>query len=170
VATKKLKLASDKQKEKFAEYLAEGEEIVTVFSIGDRYFWYNVMALLPLSFLLIGLPFLFKVVHLRHSKTYILTDRRVLIKDGVFSIKITSAPYDKITHITVQEDFLKKLSYGIGDITIHTAAAGPTPVELDLVKVQDPMKVKNLIEELMIKERSLLGVATETPLIRPFTS
>lgn len=168
MATKKLKLASDKQKEKFADYLAQGEEIITVFSIGNRYFWYNVAILFPLSFLLIGLPFLLKVVHLRHSKTYILTDRRVLIRDGVFSTKITSAPYDKITHITVQEDFLKKLSYGIGDITIHTA--GPTPVEIDLIKVQSPMRVKNLIEELIVKERSLLGVVDKESLIRPFTS
>lgn len=84
-----------------------------------------------------------------------MTDRRVLIKDGVFSTKTISAPYDKITHISVREDFFKKLSYGIGDITIHTA--GPTPVEIDLVKVQNPLQIKNLIEELIVKERSLLG-------------
>ena len=142
-------------KKRYARYLAGGEEIVSVFGIGNRYFWINTILLAPLSLILIGLPFLLKIVHLKHSKTYILTDRRVLIKDGVFSIKTTSAPYDMISHISVREDFFKKLSYGIGDITIHTA--GPTPVEIDLVKVQDPIKVKNLIEELMVKERSLLG-------------
>ena len=63
------------------------------------------------------------------------------------------------------EDFFKKISYGIGDITIHTA--GPTPVEIDLVKVQNPMKVKNLIEELMIRERSLLGIIEKDPLVKP---
>ena len=142
-------------KKKYTRYLAGGEEIVSVFGIGNRYFWINTIFLAPLSLALIGLPFFLKLVHLKHSKTYILTDRRVLIKDGVFSIKTTSAPYDMISHISVREDFFKKLSYGIGDITIHTA--GPTPVEIDLVKVQDPIKVKNLIEELMVKERSLLG-------------
>ena len=84
-----------------------------------------------------------------------MTDRRVLVKDGVFSIKTISIPYDKITHISVREDFFKKLSYGIGDIVIHTA--GPTPVEIDLIKIQEPLKIKNLIEELIVKERSLLG-------------
>ncbi len=157
--------ASDKQKKRYADYLAEGEEIIAVFGIGNRYFWLNAVSLGLLSFVLVGLPFLMKLVHLKHSKTYILTDRRVLIKDGVFSIKITTAPYDKITHITVREDFFKKLSYGIGDITIHTA--GPTPVEIDLIKVQNPMHVKNLIEELMIKERSLLGTVTKDPLVKP---
>ncbi|MCL4397754.1 PH domain-containing protein [Patescibacteria group bacterium] len=164
---KRAKLATQKQKEKYAEYLAEGEEVVAVFGIGDRYFWTNAIMLAPLSLLLIGLPFLLKIVHLKHSKTYILTDRRVLVKDGVFSIKIITAPYDKITHITVQEDFFKKLSYQIGDITIHTAAAGSAPVELNLVKVQYPMRVKNLIEELIVKERSLLGVKQDDSLVKP---
>lgn len=146
--------------------MASGEKVVAVFGIGDKYYWLNFISLFPLAFLLIGLPFLLKLVHLRHSKTYILTDRRVLIKDGVLSVRITTAPYDKITHITVREDFFKKMSYGIGDITIHTA--GPTPVEIDLVKVQNPMQVKNLMEQLMIKERSLLGVVTEKePLVKP---
>lgn len=141
--------------QKYHKYLAGGEEIISVFGIGNRYFWFNTIILAPLSLVLVGLPFFLKLVHLKHSKTYILTDRRVLIKDGVFSTKTISAPYDKITHISVREDFFKKLSYGIGDITIHTA--GPTPVEIDLVKVQNPLQIKNLIEELIVKERSLLG-------------
>jgi len=140
---------------------------MAVFGIGDRYFWVNTIFLFPLSFLLVGLPFLLKIIHLKHSKTYILTDRRVLIKDGVFSIKLTSAPYDMISHITVREDFLQKISYGIGDIIIHTA--GPTPVEIDLFKVQQPMRIKNLLEELIIKERSLLGVITHESIIKPLT-
>jgi len=163
MAGKKVRPASDKQKSKYADYLAEGEEIVAVFGIGNKYFWMNVIPLFILSLPLVGLPFLFKLIHLRHRLTYILTDRRVLIKDGVLSVKITTAPYDKITHITVREDFFKKISWNIGDITIHTA--GPTPVEIDLVKVQNPMRVKNLIEELMIKERSLLGTIVDKPLV-----
>lgn len=162
-----VKPASAKQKKKYADYLAEGEEIIAVFGIGDRYYWFNVVPLFILSIPLIGLPFLLKLVHLRHKLTYILTDRRVVIKDGVFSVKITTAPYDKITHITVREDFIKKISWNIGDITIHTA--GPTPVEINLEKVQNPMKVKNLIEELIVRERSLLGtMANADPLVKPF--
>lgn len=165
MGSKPVRRASDRQKTKYADYLAEGEEIIAVFGIGNRYFWFNAIPLALLSIPLIGLPFFLRLIHLKHAKTYILTDRRVLIKDGVLSIKITTAPYDKITHITVREDFFKKLSYDIGDITIHTA--GPTPVEIDLIKVQNPMRVKNLIEELIVKERSLLGtMAEKPPLIR----
>jgi uncharacterized membrane protein YdbT with pleckstrin-like domain len=138
---------------KILKYLAKNEQVIAVFGVGDQYFWINTLFLAPLSLILIGLPFWLKLIHLKHSRTYILTDRRVLVKDGVFSVKLTSAPYDKITHITVREDFFKKLSYGIGDITIHTA--GPTPVEIDLEKVAHPMKVKNLIEELIVAEKRL---------------
>lgn len=167
MAKAKLHRATHKQKEKYSHYLAKGEEVIMVFGIGHKYFWLNAISLAPFSLIIIGLPFLLKLVHLHHSLTYILTNRRVIIKEGVLSVKLTSAPYDKITHITVKEDFLKKLSYQIGDITIHTA--GPTPVELDLIKVQHPMQVKNLIEELIVRERSLLGVVDDErePLIKP---
>lgn len=156
MAKKVVKLASKKDQDKYSEYLARGERMVAVFGIGNKYFIMNFIILFIFSIPLIGLPFLFKLLHLWHARRYILTDRRVIIKDGVFTIKTTSVPYDKITHIKVNEDFLEKMSYGIGDIVVHTA--GPTPVEIELEKVQHPMQVKNLLEELMVKERTLLGV------------
>lgn len=184
----KIPLADEKERKKHAHYLASGEEVVAVFGIGEKYFWYTFLSYVIIVFFLIGyplilrnlpgleilatygnwvflpgvlvfligLPYVLKLIHLKHSMTYILTDRRVLIKDGILSVNWTSAPYDKITHLTVKEDFIKKISYQIGDITIHTA--GPTPIETDLIKVQHPVKIKNLLEELIVKERSLLGV------------
>ncbi len=146
-------IVSEKQKLRHAKYLAEGERIIKVFGVGRRYLWFSVLTYFPLAFLLIGMPKLLEALHLWHAKTYIFTDRRVIIKDGIFSIKTTSAPYDKITHITVREDFMKKLCYGIGDITIHTAAAGPQPIEIDIIKVEEPMKIKNLLEQLMTAEK-----------------
>lgn len=138
---------------KLARYLAKNEEVMAVFGICNRYFWLNTLFLVPFSLVLVGLPFWLKLIHLRHSKTYILTNRRVIVKDGVFSVKLTSAPYDKITHISVSENFLEKIVYGMGDVTIHTA--GPTPIEIDLIKVAHPVKIKNLIEELIVAERRL---------------
>ena len=194
MVNRKLSPATEKQKKKFAHYLAEGEEVILAFGIGQRFFWINMLSFLVLTLILalyplflhqllsfdlswvyflpaglvalVGFPFCIKLIHLKHKMAYIFTDRRVLVKDGVLSVKLTSAPYDKITHLTVKEDFFKRISYQIGDITIHTA--GPTPVEIDLVKIQHPMKVKNLLEELIIKERSLLGTIEKSPLIRQF--
>lgn len=195
---KKIPLASEKQKQKFQHYLANGEEVVTVFGIGEKYFWYTFLSYVTIVvFLLfyplllrlvpgfeklnefgywifapaviiavIGLPFVLRLVHQKHSLTYIFTDRRVLIREGMLSVNWTSAPYDKITHLSVRESFIKKISYSIGDITIHTA--GPTPIETDLIKVQYPVKIKNLLEELIVKERSLLSaIETEDPIIKP---
>lgn len=148
-------MVTEKEKSKYSRYLSPSEKIVAVFSIGNRYFWTNVIVLAPLSLIVIGLPLLLKIVHIKQSRRYILTDRRVIIKDGFFTIKITTVPFDKITHISVKEEFIKKISYGIGDIKIHTAATGPTPIEIELENIDDPMHVKNLIEELIIKERML---------------
>lgn len=195
---KKIHLASEKEKKKHEHDLANGEEAIYVFGIGEKYFWYTFLTYVILVLFLlfyplllrmipglerlnqfgywifapgvivavIGFPFVLRLIHQKHSLTYIFTDRRVLIKEGILSVNWTSAPYDKITHLTVRESFIKKISYSIGDITIHTA--GPTPIETDLIKVQYPVKVRNLLEELIVKERSLLGtIEDEEPIIKP---
>lgn len=151
---------------KHTRYLAPNEKSLEVFGVGKKYTILNVITYFPLSILLIGLPALLKTIHLWHSKLYIFTDKRVIIKDGVFSVKTMSVPYDKITHIAVKEDFLPKIFYGIGDITIHTAGAGPTPVEIDLVKVENPLKVKNRLEELIIKEKHFTPVYKSGTIIK----
>lgn len=163
-----MKLPSERQKKHYARYLSPHEEIVAVFGIGDKYFWYNFASLAILSIPLVGLPFLLKLVHLRHSFAYILTTRRVIIKKGILTTEITTAPYEHITHITVKEGFLERLSFQVGDIVIHTA--GPTPVEIHLFKVAQPLQVKNLIEELILKERSLEGppAKAKMPLVKKF--
>jgi len=162
-----VKSPTAKQRKNYAKYLTESEEIVSAFGIGDKYFWINASVFFPLSFILVGMPFLLKVLHLKHSKTYILTNRRLLIKDGVFNISLTSAPFNKITHITVKDKFLPRISYGIGDLIIHTAASGSLPVEIVLEKVQDPLEVKNLIEDLIVKERHIT-VPQQQGLVKKF--
>lgn len=148
-----MKALTEKDRKKYQMYLSEEEELIAVFGIGQKYFWINTAIYFPLSFLLIGMPGLLKVFHLKHSKTYLLTNRRILIKDGVFNINLTTAPYDKITHITVRDKFINRISYGIGDLVVHTAASGSLPVEIVLEKVSQPIKLKNLIEELIYKEK-----------------
>ncbi len=162
-----MKEPTEKQRKKFAKYLASGEEIVAIFGINDRFFWGNFLPLIPLSILLIGMPFLYKLFHLRHGRKYILTTRRVLVRKGILTTELTSAPYTHITRITVREPFLYKIGYQMGDVIIQTT--GPTPVEIHLVNVSEPLKVKNLIEELIIKEKTLPhGGQVNYPLVKPF--
>lgn len=162
-----MKSPTDHQKKKYSRYLSSGEHLIAAFGIGDRYFWYNIVPMFILSIPLVGMPWMLKLLHQKHSLTYLLTNRRVILKEGIFTTEVTTAPYHHITHIIVKENFLHKISFQVGDIVIHTA--GPTPIEMHLHHVQDPLTVKNLIEELMIKERTLPGLEeTKRPLVKSF--
>lgn len=173
---------------KFQKFLSPGEELAYVAHIGDRYFWsitigcigiYLILiSMLPLSTRFNLLPLwlaillallslitvipLMKVLHLRHSLTYLFTNRRIIIKRGIFSLSITTAPYDKITHIQVEQKFLDRICYDTGTIAVHTA--GPTPIEMELVYIEKPIAIKNMLDELIHQEKT---VATQ-PVSQPW--
>ena len=145
----------EKLKRKLAKYLSSGEEIVLATGVGRRYAQTQVVGSLLLLPVLIGLVGLSKVIYLIHALTYILTTRRVLIKRGIYSIKLTSIPYDKITHITVAQNFLEQYALNSGRIVIYTA--GYDQREIVLEHVEAPLEFKNILEDLMIKERQLVS-------------
>ena len=68
----------------------------------------------------------------------------------LFRSVLTSAPLHMISHISVRENFLHRLIFNVGDVVIHTA--GPTPIEIILEKISEPMKIKNTIEEQINKQ------------------
>lgn len=146
-----LKHPTDKQRKKLAKYLAKGEEIVYVCGIGNRYYYSKLLSSLPFAFVLVGLPSLLKILKKRHSLLYIFTNHRVLVKHGIFSLELLSAPYDKITHITVSQSFFNRLFLRAGDVIINTA--GPTPVKVELEHIEGPFAIKNLLEELITQEK-----------------
>lgn len=174
-------------RKKYEKFLAPGEELEFVAKIGDRYYWSMVLSgvmifgmlvsVLPLSTRfqlmplwaafpislasLTGLFPMLKVMRLRHSLRYLFTNRRVIIKTGIFSLEVTTAPYDKITHIQIKQKFMYRMFYNSGSIILHTA--GPTPVEMELVHIEDPFVVKNLLEELIHQERKSLSHPISQP-------
>lgn len=177
-----------KQVKHYEKYLSPGEELAYIARIGDRYYWSLLVsylltfvmllafmvvttqyALLPLwiavpiglSSIIIIFPLL-KILHLRHSLTYLFTNRRIIIKKGIFSLMITTAPYDKITHIQVEQKFLDHVFYDTGTIFVHTA--GPTPVEMKLVKIEKPIAIKNMLDDLIHQER----LTTAAPISQPW--
>ena len=89
---------------------------------------------------------------MRGEKLYLITDQRVMVKSGIFSTTLTSAPHHMISHISVRENFLHRLIFNVGDVVIHTA--GPTPIEIILEKISDPMAIKNIIEEQINRQRT----------------
>ncbi len=175
------------QRKKYEKLLAPGEELEFVAMIGNRYYWSMMLsglmifvmlvAVLPVSehfnllpiwvatpitlASLLGLIPMLRIMRLRQSHRYLFTNRRVIIKEGIFSLSVTTAPYDKITHIVIRQQFLNRLFYNSGTIVLHTA--GPTPVEMDLIHIEDPFVVKNLLEELIHQERKSLSQPVAQP-------
>ncbi len=168
---------SQKERQSFAKFLAEDEELVLATSFSGTYrrqqFAYYLI--IPGTiFILGGLGLAYvvkfnlgygllvgfigalavatlKTLWLYHANRYLLTTRRVIIKKGLFTVKLTSALYDKVTHIEVDQGFWDRLVMHHGKIIINTA--GVNKIEIVLTFVDYPIEFKNLMERLINKER-----------------
>lgn len=176
--------ASAKDKQAFAKYLAEDEELVLATGFGKNYLRHRFLlySLIPGSvFILLGLGWsylaknnlggglliglivavvvaLLKTFWTYHAHRYLLTTRRVIIKDGFFTVKLTSALYDKITHIEVRQNLIDRLIMRHGSIIINTAGGQKDEIKLNFVDA--PIEFKNLLERLINREREQYGRTT----------
>lgn len=137
------------QKKKLEKFLAKNEKVILVTSIGARYFWINFLTTLPLAFLFIGIPRLSKLLRMRQSFTYALTDKRFLIIRGIFSRKIVTAPLAAITHVTVEQSVAQRFIFNSGHLVVITA--GFDQREIVIENIGDPVQFKIMIEELTDK-------------------
>lgn len=176
--------ATLKDKKSFAKFLSEDEELVVAAGFGRNYIRHRFLYYIFLPggiFILIGLGWAYftkdnlgfgllygliaaiiaaflKTLWTYHSHRYLLTTRRVIVKDGYFSVKLASALYDKITHLEVVQSFLDRIIMKHGSIIIHTA--GSTKDELVLNNIDSPIEYKNLLERLINREREQFGRPT----------
>ncbi len=90
-----------------------------------------------------------------HANRYILTTRRIIIKKGLISVKLISALYDKITHIEVSQGILDRFIMKHGDILINTA--GGNKDQIKVLRIDNPIEFKNLLERLINREREKYG-------------
>lgn len=168
-------------KKHFEQYLAEDEELVLATGYGANFlrhqfaiyimlpggiFWilglvlayftgYNIGYGLLLG-LVLSLVFAYiKTLLLYHSHRYLLTTRRVIIKNGFFAVKLITALYDKITHIEVDQSFVDRAIMKHGNIIINTAGGNKDEIRVD--NVDAPMEFKNLLERLINREREHFG-------------
>ncbi|MBI3109644.1 PH domain-containing protein [Candidatus Daviesbacteria bacterium] len=170
-----------KQKKAFSPYLSEDEELILVtglskafirskliiyllfpgiiffgFGLGAGWLlgfsktWATVLALSAML-----LSAILRTMHVYHANRYLLTTRRVIIKRGLFSVKLTAALYDKITHLEVVQNVVDRLLLHHGSIIVNTA--GLNKGEIVLKFVDYPMEIKNLLERLINKEREQFG-------------
>lgn len=173
---------TEKQKNAFKKYLSEDEELVLVTNLSKAYirskfvlyllfpgiiffglglgigwlFGLGKTWALVLGVGLLFLSALLKTMHVFHANRYLLTTRRVIIKKGLFSVKLTTALFDKITNLVVDQSILDRLILHHGTIVVNTA--GVSKGEIVLKYVDYPMELKNLLERLINREREQFGL------------
>lgn len=173
---------SEAQKKSFAPYLSEDEELILVTGLSRA----HIRSKFAMNFLFPGMIFgalvfaagwvfkagpgislllalittiviaLLRSMVLYHANRYLLTTRRVIIKKGLFSVKLTAALFDKITHLEVDQTFIDRLFFHHGSIIVNTA--GMNKGEIVLKYVDYPMELKNLLERLINRERERFGL------------
>lgn len=177
---------TEKQKKAFSKYLSEDEELVLVTGFSHAYMRnkFIIYLLFPgLLFFGLGLGLgwllnsgktwalafgffgllsaaILKTLHLYHSNRYLLTTRRVIIKKGVFGVKVSTTLFDKITHLEVVQSIIDRLLLHHGSIIINTA--GLNKGEINLKYVDYPLELKNLLERLINREREHFGLRGQT--------
>lgn len=175
-----------KQKKAFAPYLSEDEELVLVtgfstafirskfiiyllfpgmifFGLGLGLGWllgFSKVWVVILATIALFLSAFLRTLHVYHANRYLLTTRRVIIKRGLFSVKLTAALYDKITHLEVLQNVIDRLLLHHGSIIVNTA--GLNKGEIILKYVDYPMEIKNLLERLINREREQFGLRGAT--------
>lgn len=177
---------TEKQKNAFKRYLSEDEELVLVtgfskafirskfiiyllfpgiifFGLGLGLGW--LLGLGKMWALILGaagmlLVAIIRTMHIYHANRYLLTTRRVIIKKGIFGVKLTAALFDKITHLEVDQGILDRLLLHHGTIIINTA--GLNKGEIMLKFVDYPLELKNLLERLINREREQFGLRGAT--------
>lgn len=165
--------ATEKQKKAYAHYLAHGEKMAYFTGLSRIYLFrklvwrfvfpgvlviigataagyyllkidlvYALLLSYALAFISALIPNYFEA----KGTQYILTDRRVIMQLGYFNVSLTSAVYDKITHVDVRQSFMEKSMLMYGTVIIHTAGSNNT--EIVISSIAHPMHFKNLLEKL----------------------
>ncbi len=174
-----------KQKATFAKYLSEDEELILVTGLSKAYIRskFILYLLFPgLLFLALGfglgwllgisklwtavfattlmiLAAVFRTMHIYHANRYLLTTKRVIIKRGLFSVKLTAALFDKITHLEVIQSLVDRFFFHHGTVLVNTA--GLNKGEIIMRFIDYPMEIKNLLERLINREREQLGMRVQ---------
>lgn len=149
---------------RFALYLLFPGVVFWVLGVGVSYYWGLQNNLDPTELLRVALGFgllggllaaafyaYLQTIWNHHAHRYLLTNRRVVIKKGLFTVRLTSALYDKITHIEVDQSWFDRLVMKHGDLILNTA--GVHKDELRLSYIDYPIEFKNILEKLINKER-----------------
>lgn len=81
---------------------------------------------------------------------YALTDEKIIVDSGIFSISQEEVRLYRIMDVTVKCSFAQRI-FNVG--TIHCCSADKSTPEFDIKDIKNPIQVKDLISEKVEEER-----------------
>ena len=112
--------------------------VVSVFFIREY-----ITQLLAVGMFL-GFIILTEAEYWRRTKTYYITNKRVIQEEGWINKKIMSAVYRNIADVTLKQTIIQRI-FNTGDVLLNTK--GGRSSEIVLKGVRWPRKIRNKIEE-----------------------
>lgn len=88
-----------------------------------------------------------KTFFLKNGIQFILTDKRLVVQVGYFSVKLYSAPYEMITYIQVDQNLTERLFLNHGKVIVYVASSTAKHIVLD--KIHAPFEFKNILEKMI---------------------
>lgn len=135
------------------EEMHKGEKILKEITPSPwAYFWLYLLGLIisiTIIGIIFGIPIIIITELIRRGNKFYITDKRVIHEYTFLSRKISSALYDKIQDLHFTQGLIERI-VGIG--TIHINTAGTTFIEIKFNGVQNPVSIKRIIEERMMKK------------------
>ena len=77
---------------------------------------------------------------------YKLTDEKLLITTGIFSLKEEEVKLYRILDVTLKRSFLQRI-FKVG--TIHCCSSDKTAGEFDILDIKNPIEVKEMLSKLV---------------------
>jgi len=133
-----------------SEELHTHEKILKQLTPSRWAFWgLYLIGILSIVLLGLGLIIILFTELIRRGTKYYLTDKRIIHEYQFLVRKTSSTLYEKIQDMHFTQGIIERI-VGIG--TIHINTAGTTFIEITLRGIQNPVPIKRLIEEQMMKK------------------
>ena len=133
-------------------FLIPGVIFIIIGFGGVYYFTKSPVVALLAGYALSFIVTYIQIYFMSKGTQYILTNKRLISQQGYFNVSLTSAVYDKITHVEVYQSFIERSLYKYGRLMIHTA--GSKDREIVLENIAHPLKFKNILEKLIDEGQS----------------
>ena len=115
--------------------LSGEEKLLDTFSVH----WFGWVWSILLSFILIGIPGLLRLIGTEMG----ITSKRIIYKTGIIGRKTNEIQVSKIETVEMNQSILGRI-FGYGNVKV----TGTGVSDVTLVFVTDPLKVKNQIESI----------------------